>query len=99
MTKYSQLAEQHITEYESRLKHIDELLSRARQGVPDEQHELAPELEDLTAKRETLAKHLEEMRSKTFEEWQEKEIEQAGPMGVWDVVAQKLEELTEKLGS
>ncbi|MEJ2453159.1 MAG: hypothetical protein P8103_03265 [Candidatus Thiodiazotropha sp.] len=99
MTKYAQLAEQHITEYESRLKHIDELLTRAREGVSHEQHELAPELEDLTAKREALAKHLEEMRSKTFEEWQEKEIKQAGPMGVWDAVAQKLEELTEKLGS
>ena len=97
MTKYAHLSEQHITEYESRLKHIDELLTRAREGVTHEQHELAADLNELSTKREELAGHLEEMRRKASEERQEKEIEHAGPMGIWDAVAQQLEKLVERL--
>jgi DNA repair exonuclease SbcCD ATPase subunit len=98
MTKYSHLVEQHIVEFESRLKHIDELLTRANEGVKDEQHELATELKELTAKRKELAGHLEEIRHNTLEEQREKEIEKAGPMGIWDAVAQQLEKLIERLG-
>ncbi|MGD8910285.1 MAG: hypothetical protein PVI92_13160 [Chromatiales bacterium] len=98
MTKYAHLAEQHIVEFESRLKHIDELLARANEDVTDEGHELAGELKELTSKREELAGHLEKIRRKSLEDWQEKEIEQAGPMGIWDAVAQQLERLIERLG-
>jgi exonuclease VII large subunit len=97
MTKYSHLAEQHITQFESRLKHIDELLTQAQEGVVSEQSGLTDELKELASKREKLAGHLEEMRLKSSNEWQEKEIEQAGPMGIWDAVAQQLEKLVEKL--
>jgi chromosome segregation ATPase len=97
MTKYSHLTEQHITQFESRLKHIDEILTQVQEGVESEQHELTDELKELTSKREKLAGYLEEMRLKPSNEWQEKEIEQAGPMGIWDAVAQQLEKLVEKL--
>jgi hypothetical protein len=98
MTKYSHLAEQHILEFESRLKHIDELLARANKDVTGQGREFDSELKELTSKREELAGHLEKMRQKSREEWEEKEIEKAGPMGVWDAVAQQLEKLTERLG-
>jgi Skp family chaperone for outer membrane proteins len=98
MTKYAHLAEQHIIEFESRLKHIDELLARANEDVTGEEHELAEELKELTSKRDELASHLEKMRLKSLEEWQEKEIEKAGPMGIWDAVAQQIEKLIERLG-
>jgi Skp family chaperone for outer membrane proteins len=98
MTNYSHLAEQHIIEFESRLKHLDELLARANKDIAGEEHELAEELKELTAKREELAGHLDTMRLKSREEWQEKEIVQAGPMGIWDAVAQQLEMLIERLG-
>lgn len=97
MTKYARLTEQHITEYTSRLKHIDELLTRARGGITDEKHELATDLKEISAKREELASHLEEMRLKSREAQQESEIEQAGPMGIWDAVTQQLEKLVERL--
>jgi DNA repair exonuclease SbcCD ATPase subunit len=98
MIKYSHLVEQHIVEFESRLKHIDELLTRANEGVKGEQQELATELKELTVKREELAGHLEEIRHNALEEQREKEIEKAGPMGIWDAVAQQLEKLIERLG-
>ena len=96
MTKYTQLTERHIVEYESKLKHIDELLKRAHETVPQEKTALASELSELTSKRETLAGHLEEMRQKSQEDRQEKAIEQAGPMGIWDAVAQQIESLIER---
>lgn len=97
MTKYARLTEQHITEYTSRLKHIDELLTRAREGISDEKHELAADLKEISEKREELASHLEEMRVKSREAQQEHAIEHAGPMGIWDALAQQLEKLVERL--
>jgi hypothetical protein len=99
MTKFAHLAEQHMIEFESRLKHIDELLERANEDVTGETHELASELKNLTSKREELASHVEKMRLKSLDDWEEEEIEKAGPMGVWDAVAQQLEKLVERLGS
>ena len=97
MTSIAQLAEQHIREHESRLKHIDELLARAHAGAGPERAETGAELEKLTADREELAGHLEKMRLRDLGDWQEKEIELAGPMGIWDAVAQQLEKLVERL--
>lgn len=97
MTNIEQLGEQHIREHESRLKHIDELMARAHAAAGPEQAEIGAELEKLAAEREELAGHLEKMRLRHFEDWQEKEIELAGPMGIWDAVAQQLEKLVERL--
>ena len=97
MTNYEQLAEQHIREHESRLKHIDELLARAHAAAGPEQAGIGAELEKLTAEREELAGHLEKMRLRPFDDWREKEVELAGPMGIWDAVAQQLEKLVERL--
>jgi ferredoxin-NADP reductase len=77
---------------------MDELLARANEDVTGEEHELAAELKELTSKRDELAGHLDRMRLKSLEDWQEKEIEKAGPMGIWDAVAQQLEKLVERLG-
>ena len=97
MTKIAELAEQHIREHESRLKHIDELMARAHAGAGPEQAETGTELKKLTVEREELAGHLERMRLRSLEDWQEKEIELSGPMGIWDAVAQQLEKLVERL--
>jgi hypothetical protein len=97
MTQFADLAEQHILEYETRLKHIDELLTHAHENMSAGQPELSAELQELTAKRQELVAHLEQMRGKSFAEWQEKEIERDGPMGIWDALAQQLEKLVERL--
>jgi hypothetical protein len=44
-----------------------------------------------------MESHLEEMRLKSLDDWREEEIEKAGPMGIWDAVAQQLEDLVERL--
>ena len=99
MTEYRKLAEQHIVEYQSRLKHIDELMERARKGAGEapEEPEVSRQLADLMEEREKLATGLERLRLKSLEDWREEDIEKAGPMGIWDAVAQQLEKLVERL--
>ncbi len=97
MTKVDHLVEQHVREYQSRLKHVDELLARAqaaarnRPGPSPEQEEL----EVLRRKRDELASQFDRLSS--LKDWREEELEKAGPMGVWDAVAQQLEALVERL--
>ena len=99
MTDKNHMVEQHIMQYESHLKHIDELLERGRKGAGEapEPAEASKALEELAGEREKLASHIEEMRLKPKEDWQEQEIELAGPMGIWDAVAQQLEKLVERI--
>jgi len=87
MTSIVHRVEQQILESEARLGRIDELLKRAGE---------APGVEGLKQQRDQLAGQLGEMRQKTAEEWEKEELAQAGPMGVWDAVAQELEKLLEK---
>ena len=99
MANINHMVEQHIVQYESHLKHMDELLERARKGVDEtpEHAEVSEALEKLAGEREKLAGHVEELRLKPLEDWQEQEIELAGPMGIWDAVAQQLEKLVERI--
>ena len=99
MTSIEHQIEQHILEHESRLRHTDELLQRARTaaaGAP-QQPEARTELEGLERRRDALAEQIEELRSRPLEDWREEEIEQSGPMGIWDAVAQQIERLVERL--
>ncbi len=93
MTQINTLIEQHIREYESRLKHIDELLERAA----EDETRLAEELSDMKRNREELTAQIEALKRKPAEEWQKTAFEKAGPMGVWDAVADSLERLVERL--
>ncbi len=99
MHKLNQLVQQHISEHESRLKHLDELMDRAHQALRKGNHpqDLAQQLATLKQERDKLSGHLETLRSKAPEDWRTEEIEQAGPMGVWDVLALQLEKLVERM--
>ncbi len=93
------LAEQKIEEYEKRLAHLDGLLARAHDKVggsaTPEEH--LAQLESLTQQRDKLASWLDEARGKPIEHWKVDEIQKAGPMGIWDAVAQQLESLVERI--
>lgn len=90
------LRSDHITRYEARLKHLDDLIERARQKkIEGTEHDT--ELKELSGKRKELATHVDELRIKDLENWKQEEIEMSGPMGIWDVLAQQLEALVEKL--
>ena len=99
MTTIDRLVEQHIIEHESHLKHIDELLERADKGITKsaEPSDLDSQLEEIRQQREKLVKHIDELKQKTREEWQEDKIEDVGPMVIWEAVAKRLEKLVERL--
>lgn len=98
MTTKEQLIEQHIREYESRLKHIDELYERAREaaGHPDEASGSGSELRDLQAQLKLLRETTEEIKAMPTDKWRSETTRAAGPMAVWDIVAQKLEDFIER---
>ena len=94
MTSTAKLVEQHVAEYESRLKHMDELTKRADDATDQG---LDSELQALIRERDRLANHVEQMKLRSLDDWDKEELAMAGPMGVWDAVAQQLEKLVERL--
>jgi uncharacterized protein Yka (UPF0111/DUF47 family) len=96
MTGYSQLVEQHIREYESRLQHIDELLERADTETSGE---TSKELTDLKQERDKLASFLTDAKQQSREDLREEELQtKLGPMIIWQTVAEKLEHIVERVG-
>jgi hypothetical protein len=98
MTNKEQLIEQHIREYESRMKHIDELYDLARQSAEDldEAEKAKAKLQKLGAQRELLQQTTEHIKAMPLDNWREETVANAGPMAVWDILAQKLEDFIEK---
>lgn len=98
MTDPYQLAEQSIRQYSSRLKHIDELLADARDkaGKSAATPETETELRGLLRQRDALASRLDDLKLKSLDDWQTEEIAKAGPLAVWDAVAQQIEKLVER---
>jgi hypothetical protein len=98
MTTKEHLVEQHIREYESRLKHIDELYERAHQATDhlDEEHEVRSELKEYDLQRARLKQHADDVRTMPVEKWREETVQNAGPMAIWDILAQKLENFLER---
>jgi len=99
MTTTEQLVTQHIREYESRLKHIDELFERAHKAGEDlhDDHALKSELDQYQQQRADLAKEAERVKKMPVDQWRKELVKSSGPMAIWDVLAQKLEDLTERL--
>jgi hypothetical protein len=98
MTNLNQLIQQHILEHESRLKHVDELLERAQQGIAKtEAANVAEQLASAKAERDRLAGRVEEYKQRPPEQWSEEEFETKGPMIIWDTLAQQLEKLVERM--
>ncbi len=99
MTDVASMREQHILRYEARQKHLDALLERAREQTGDgpEHADVRTHLEDIETQRDTLAGQLDAFKLRDPGDWQEEEIEKAGPMGIWDAVAEQAEKLVERL--
>lgn len=98
MTSKEQLIDQHIREYESRLRHIDELYARAHEaaGEPDDDSRSGAELKDLRAQIALLRDTKEEVKKMPIDKLREDTVRSAGPMAIWDVLAQKLENFLER---
>lgn len=96
----NQLAEQHILEHEARLKHLDEILERADQGIESVSGpaEFRQQLKELHEAREELAQYLDEMKQISEKSAAQENLEKMGPMMIWETVAKKLEKLVEHIG-
>jgi hypothetical protein len=98
MTTKEQLIEQHVREYEARLKHIDELYQRAQEaaGHPEPAQPSGSELKDLQAQLSLLRETTQHVKAMPVDKWRSETLRSAGPMAIWDVVAQKLEDFIER---
>ena len=96
MHDMEQLVEQHIREYESRQKHIDELLQRAKKHA-QEKPELHEDLTLIQDRHEQMVSNMQEFKEGRIDEQAVQAIEQAGPMGVWFGLISELETLIEEL--
>ena len=98
MTNKEHLIEQHIREYESRMKHIVELYQRARQASEklDSAHEAQSKLNEITAQRSLLQETTDSIKTMPLDKWREATVSNAGPMAVWDILAQKIEDFVER---
>ena len=99
MNDIASMRERHILRYESRQKHLDELLARAREhtGEGPEHADVRAHLDQLTEEHGRLSDQLDALKQRDFDDWHEEEIEHAGPMAIWDALAQQAEKLVEKL--
>lgn len=99
MTDTMRLAEEHILAHEARLKHLDELVERVRAGAGDlpEYAHVHTELKGLIGERDKLAVQVDDVKARAAADWEQHQVERAGPMALWDVVAQQLEKLVEKV--
>lgn len=99
MTDINKLAEQHILEHQSRLNHIDELLERASEaaqsagGTESQNDELAA----LRRERDEFSDQVQAIKNDPAAYWQKNVATNAGPMAVWDAIAERLETLLERL--
>ncbi len=98
MSNKEHLIEQHIREYESRLRHIDELYQRAHDATEqfDETHDAHSQLRDFKSQHLQLQQKTDEVKSMPAEHWHEKMLHNAGPMAIWDILAERLEEFVER---
>ncbi len=98
MTTKEQLIDQHIREYESRLKHIDELYERAHKATEHlhDEHDTRSELKDYEEQRQKLKQKADEIKTMPIQNWREETVQTAGPMAIWDILAQKLEDFLER---
>jgi len=100
MKDIMQLAEQNILEYKSRQKHVDTLLEQAHKSIGEgpEHSEARDQLAELKKHRDKLVDHLDDLKRRKPDEWPEEELEQSGPLMIWDEVAHQIEKLVERFG-
>jgi|AMFO01.1.fsa_nt_gi hypothetical protein len=94
-----QLAEQQILRYQSRMRHLDEMIEKARKGLDGhpEKEKHKKTLAEILQRRDDLKVKLDELLLKNPTD-PEEQVEKAGLMAIWEVLAQDLEALLEAMG-
>jgi hypothetical protein len=98
MTDETTRIEGQILAYESRQKQIDELFERAHEHAGDapEHGESRTQLNRLAEQHGHRKVALDRLKARAPSEWSADEIDQVGPMAVWDTLAAELETLIER---
>lgn len=101
MTTKDKLVDQHIREYEARLLHLDEMLAKAEKVTAhlNDEHHLKSEIDNVHQQRSELIEKTTQFQEISVDHWREELIQAAGPMGVLDILAQRVESLVEELES
>lgn len=97
MNNVDKLVEQHIHQYISHLKHIDELMDEAHghSSKLESDAESRDELQELRKQRDDFADYIESLKEKSPQQL----LQVAGPMVMWELIAQRLENIVEKIKS
>lgn len=96
MKGFDHLVEQHIREYDSHQKHIEELFKNAQQKATDKP-EFQDKLGTLADKHGALVNDVEDMKEGKVDKNAVKAIEEAGPMGIWFGLVSEIETLVEHM--
>ncbi len=91
--------EQPLNQYVAHLKHIDELLARAKRGAARAPGRtgVQAEIAKATTARDRLSEQVDELKKMSPDKVSEEIIGKAGPMGIWDAVANELEKVVERV--
>ncbi|MCW8963671.1 MAG: hypothetical protein OQL16_07725 [Gammaproteobacteria bacterium] len=90
------LVDQHIREYESRQRHVDELLERAEKHI-ESKPEHQESLSEIKARHDAMVGSVQDFKQGKVNQQAVQAIQQAGPMGVWFGLISELESLLEIL--
>jgi hypothetical protein len=98
MTQTNLLVQQHVYDYESGLKHVDEMTTHADTGLSATENGRGDERSaEAATESNRLFDGIEAFKKRHPEQWPDDDLEKIGPMVVWDTVAQQLEKLVEHL--
>ena len=92
MPTSDKLAELSVKEHEARLKHIDELMEKAQAAKLQDQ-KTKDELAAISKEREKMGDYIDNLKQKSPQQF----MEAAGPMVMWEIIAEKLEHIIEKI--
>jgi len=92
MPTSDKLAELSIREHEARLKHIDELMENA-EAEKSQDKKVNDELATIRQEREKMSNYIEGLKQQSPQQF----MEAAGPMVMWELIAEKLEHIIEKI--
>lgn len=85
-----QIAEMNIREHEARAKRIDELMEKAEAEASGDAI-ISHGLTEIKKEKERIDDYIEGLKEKSPQEF----LETAGPMVMWEILAEKLEHLIE----
>ncbi len=97
LTESTEPLEARINQYQANLRHLDDLLERAKSAGTGAEPGVQAQLQKARNDRNRLSERLDELKQMSPDDLSRELIGKAGPMGLWDAVATDLEKLVERV--